>query len=373
MFGFNPERLKEIRVVRKMTLEELAINLGVTKQAISKYEHGKSIPSSETIIKMLKVLSVPRQYLNKNSIETINSSSVLFFRTASVTSKSDIDFADIESKWGYEVIVGLDSFEKIQSANIPCVDENLSIPEKTMLLRQFWNLGTSPIENMTSTLEKNGIFVFVVNSSTFTTDAYSRIINGIPIIVLNSHKGTSVRWRFNLAHELGHLILHRDITKEDFVRRAKEIEDEASLFASCFLMPPDSFGISVISPKIEHFLDLKKEWKVSIAAMIYHCGALWILDSRQTLALQMQLSKKWGRKNEPFDDEFVFELPKYLFNQSQKYILDKNSFEKFINIVRLPIGDVEQLCSLPEGYFSIYDINTSDDTISMVYGQLSLF
>ena len=374
MSGFNPERLKEIRVIRKMTLEELATNLGVTKQAVSKYEHGQSMPSNDTMCKILKVFDIPKQYLNKDTISVVGSNSILFFRTASVTSKTDIEIADIESKWGYEVLIGIDSFEKITSMNIPLIDEDLSISEKAMYLRQFWNLGSGPIENMTTLLETNGIFIFVVNSTKLNTDAYSRIINDTPIIVLNSHKGTSVRWRFSLAHELGHLVLHRNLSKKDFELRAKEIEDEASLFASSFLMPPDSFGNSVIAPKLDFLEDLKKEWKVSIAAMIYHCRNLGILNNRQTIALQMQLSKKWGRKSEPYDEKLAFESPEYLLFKFQEYVLDRNSFEKFFNIVRLPIEDVEQLCSLEEGYFSAYDIITNDEEASsMGYGQMSLF
>ena len=77
MPNFNPERFKEIRIVRKLTLDQLAASLGVTKQAISKYEHGKSIPSSETISKMLSIMDASRQYFTKKSAVLGKNSSAL--------------------------------------------------------------------------------------------------------------------------------------------------------------------------------------------------------------------------------------------------------------------------------------------------------
>jgi Zn-dependent peptidase ImmA (M78 family)/transcriptional regulator with XRE-family HTH domain len=374
MLEFNPRRLKEIRTVKKMTLNQLAAHIGVTKQAASKYELGKSIPSSETIDKICKIFDIPKHYLNKASVTLDNMNSTLFFRTASATTKAEIEFAEINSKWAYEVLLGFDSFESIPTMNLPAIEDTLSIPQKAVHLRQFWNLGTAPIENMTEILESNGIFVFVVNSAELHTDAYSRIINGIPVVVLNEHKGTAVRWRFSLAHELGHLVLHRYLTKTEFEIRSKEIENEASLFADNFLMPPDSFGNSVVLSKLEYFLNLKKQWKVSIAAMIYRCGQLGLFDNQKSAALRMQLSKKWGRKREPFDDEFAFEKPGFLFIRAQKYLADRNGFEQFNNAARLPIGIVEQLCALPEGYFSKNNINMPmEGLVPMEQKQLSLF
>ena len=374
MSGFNPERLKEIRIVRKMKLSQLAEELELTKQAVSKYELGKSIPSTEIINKMLNILGISRNYLTKNSVNINGASSSLFFRAASTTTETDRYYANIICKWGYEIVQGMNTFENIPDLNFPNFNEELTIPRKADYLRQFWNLGNMPIDNITSVLEANGIFVFIVNSSELHTDAYSKIINGIPIIILNEYKGTAVRWRFNLCHELGHLVLHKNLSATEFELNAERIEKEASLFARCFLMPEESFGNSVVNIRLEGFFELKREWKVSIAAILYSCKYLGIIDNNKYIALLKQLSKKGWRKQEPFDDEFEFEKPKYFHNYAEKYLTDKNNFEQFNNLVRLPIKDVERLCSLPEGYFIEY-INgiTRDDGDTIDYKQLSLF
>jgi Zn-dependent peptidase ImmA (M78 family)/transcriptional regulator with XRE-family HTH domain len=374
MSGFNPERLKEIRIVRKMKLTQLATKLGLTKQAVSKYELGKSMPSPEIINKMLNILNISRNYLTKDSIDLNRACSPLFFRTASTTTETDRYYANIICKWSYEILLGMNIFENIHDVNFPYFNKELTIPKKAAYLRHFWNLGNIPIDNITSVLEANGIFVFIVNSSELHTDAYSKIINGIPIIILNEYKGTAVRWRFSLCHELGHLVLHKNLSTTEFELNAERIEKEASLFASCFLMPEENFRNSVITTRLEDFLELKKIWKVSIAAMLYNCEYIGIIDNNEYIALQKQLSKKGWRKNEPFDDEFEFEKPKYFHHQVKIYLTDKNSFERFSNLVRLPIKDIMRLCSIPEGYFTEYIngvIRIDGDTTN--YRQLSLF
>ena len=348
MSGFNPNRLREIRIVRHMTLDRLAGLLGITKQAVSKYEHGRSIPSPDVLDKMLWTLKVPRAYLVKDDILLGCGSSALFFRAMRSTPRGNAEYADIISRWCYEILCGIDIYKESRFA-FPDVDAELTIQEKAVRLRQQWDMGTLPIPNMTALLEKNGFYVFIIDSAELKTDAYSRIINDIPIIVLNKNKGTAVRQRFSLAHELGHLILHRGLSETDFTARSDDLEREANLFAEHFLMPADRFGNSVMMPKLECFVSLKKTWGVSVAAMIYHCGQIGLIDSRRTKLLQMQMSKQGWNKNEPLDDKIAFEVPRQLIDQQ---ITDINSFAAFYDIVRLPTDEIERLCSLPEGCFS---------------------
>lgn len=183
MGGFNPDRLKEIRTVRKLTLKQLADCVGVTKQAVYKYERGLSIPSSEIIEKILIYLNVPRNYLNKESISPVGINSTLFFRTSKSTKRIEKDFADIQSRWGYESLWGINLFEPLPPLNLPVFAAEQSIPEKVSFLRNYWGIGTAPVENLIALLEKNGIFIFIIDTSEFHIDAYSRIINDIPVIV----------------------------------------------------------------------------------------------------------------------------------------------------------------------------------------------
>lgn len=376
MPGINPNRLREMRVVRNMTLEKLADVLGVTKQAVSKYEHGKSIPPSDAVDKMLAVLKMPRKYLLKESVEFNNICSPLFFRASSSTTKGHMEYADVVSRWGYEVVCEIDNHP--QNYMDFSVSEKLSIPEKAMELRKQWGIATLPIKNLTDLLEQRGVYIFTIDSAELEIDAYSRIINGVPIIVLNKHKGTSVRWRFNLAHELGHLVMHKDLSDWEFSYRNSEIEQEAHLFAEYFLMPSGSFESSIIAPKLDYFVQLKEEWGVSIGAMIYHCGQIGMIDLRKVKTLQIQMSALGWKKTEPLDDKIEFEMPQKISRLISNQITDEDSFIRFYDRVCLPVDEIERICSLPEGLLTGYDTSAAENqsttqAIQRDFEQLTLF
>ena len=60
--NFN-ERLKKTREKRKMSLEDLASKVGITKQAIFKYEKGFMSPQPVVLAEIAKALEVSTDYL----------------------------------------------------------------------------------------------------------------------------------------------------------------------------------------------------------------------------------------------------------------------------------------------------------------------
>lgn len=93
--------------------------------------------------------------------------------------------------------------------------------------------------------------------------------------------------RFSGAHELGHLILHRDqLLKENLLTKDKGIEHEATIFAVEFLMP--SLGVEEIFHKIvgvepksvnaKHVVRMHHYFKVSYKAMLKRLVYLNLCD-----------------------------------------------------------------------------------------------
>lgn len=64
------ERIKTLREKYGYTQEELAQRLGLTKNAISLYEHGKRNPSIETLEALCDIFNVTMDYLTGNSDTT---------------------------------------------------------------------------------------------------------------------------------------------------------------------------------------------------------------------------------------------------------------------------------------------------------------
>ena len=117
--------------------------------------------------------------------------------------------------------------------------------------------------------------------------------NGTPIIGINALHHPN-RQRFTLAHEAGHLVLHRaEITRQIHVDKGfpmlmrnvasatgiNEMEIEANFFAAELLMPEQFLARSLQGQSFDiddegAISTLAKEYKVSTAAMRFRLGNL---------------------------------------------------------------------------------------------------
>jgi len=105
-------------------------------------------------------------------------------------------------------------------------------------------------------------------------DGLSRtpVSSGRPLILIGTDKGSAVRWRFDVAHEIGHVLLHSRLQvsalrSEDL----KLVERQAHRFAGAFLLPLDTFAEDCFAASLDVMRSLKPKWKVSIATMIVRC------------------------------------------------------------------------------------------------------
>ena len=170
--------------------------------------------------------------------------------------------------------------------NVP--DYRGATPEAAALsLRQLWGLGERPIKNMVHLLEANGICVFSLAENCVEVDAYSVWRGPRPFIFLNMGK-SGERRRFDAAHELAHLVLHRHGSPNGV-----EAEKEAHAFAGAFLMPTASIkAIGRVIPILDYILQLKKRWIVSTAAMTLRLHEVGHLTYYHYNRLFVELSRK---------------------------------------------------------------------------------
>ena len=171
-----------------------------------------------------------------------------------------------------------------------------------------------PISSVVSLLEANGITVCRCGIEGETVEAFSFWNGNRPFVVLASEKTAAARSRFDAAHELGHLILHRWIGADELEdpKILKLIEREADRFASAFLLPRKSFPSEIFTTRLDAFVSLKKRWRVSIQAMVYRCKQLGVFDEDQVTNLYKQISARRWRTHEPLDDELPLEQPRRL-------------------------------------------------------------
>ncbi len=322
--GIVGARIREARISRAMSITELAEKVGLTKQAISQYELEINKPSSDTIEKFEKILKYPKSFFTQTLKENFSmDSNIAFFRSNKNISCKEKDAASIKINILSEAFEKVEKYLDFPSVNIPEINCEENIDKLVKKIREFWNLGNGPINNVIEILQDNGFVITRLSVGSKKVDAFSKWCNGRPYIILGDDKKSAVRSRFDACHELYHLIAHIDMNTALLNKSREEIEKEADYFAGSFLMPTESFVKDICSISLDNFISLKKKWKVSIASIIVRCQQLGLISENQSLYLWRQMASRGYRTKEPFDDIIIPEKP-YMLKQGIKLLVDNN-------------------------------------------------
>ena len=304
-------------------MTELADETGISKQSLSLYANGGNVPPFDNVIKIARVLEFPTDFFMSEDLCTVSTGNTYFRSQASATKKSrNAQKIKLEyvSKM-YEVILNYMNVPELNlpdttGINIPDdiadVDSEQAIKEiekLSKLVREYWNLGNGPIDNLQYVLQSNGIIVTGFRDVDIGIDAFSQqiTIDGKMVYIIALSIGTKPieRLRFDMAHELGHILMHtwgednEEISKDEFNVREKQ----ANMFASALLLPKETFSksISAYPTNIDYYLALKKKWKVSMQAMMYRTRQLDIISANQFQYMMRIMSKNRYRTHEPGD------------------------------------------------------------------------
>lgn len=367
-----PYRIRQARTSRRMSISDLSEMLEVSKQLVSQYETGKTSPSMGKLNEISKILQYPVSFFYKPIPKNESASSIVFFRSNKTAKVKSKNAAKEKMEIFCEIVSYLENYVNLPETNLPKMEyENedlmpLSVEEienYAIGLRKAWGLGVGPIDNLMVEVQKNGIHVSKISLKLEKIDAFSVWMNNKPYIFLNDDKNTNARIRFDIAHELGHLLMHADYyTNEDFEKSPikEKLELEANMFAGAFLMPGQTFEKDVFSSSIDHFIQLKYKWKASIASMIYRCEALGILSNNQIKYLKDQMTKRSYWRREPLDNEMPVEKP-FMCKQAIQLLLENNILTP--GQISEDIGcypeEIEEYCYLPKGTLKV-KTNTSN-------------
>ena len=287
---FNPRRLALARRRRGLKKTELAQAVGLTAKSIMNYEAGE-VPSPGTLSLICRALEFPEQFFYGEDIEDIDPSAVSFRSMARMTAaKRD------EALGQGSICVHLNEWFTKRFAMPPAAVPNIGLatPEAAAsIVRTEWGLGVQPVSNMIHLLESKGVRIFSLSVKAREVDAFSMWKGETPFIMLNVQK-SSEHSRFDAAHELGHLVLHRNGAPT-----GKEAEGEANRFASAFLMPDaDVLAHTQRNPGIASLIQWKKRWGVSLGALNYRMHQLDMTTEYHYRSLCIEISSIGGRTAE---------------------------------------------------------------------------
>ena len=290
---FNPTRLTWARRRRGMTKTHLAASIGVNLRSVSAYETGEFNPEHDRLVAIVHTLKFPQDFFFGDDIEepAIDTAS---FRSLSKMTARQRDTALGSGAVAMLLNEWIEARFDLPKPDVPDLGRDANAESAAAAVRQSWGLGELPIKNMVHLLESKGVRVYSLAIDAVEVDAFSMWRRNLPIVFLNTLKSAE-HGRFDAAHELGHLVLHRHAAPN-----GQQAEQDANAFASALLMPPAS--VCAHAPHfatIDNLMLLKKVWGVSLAAMIYRLHKLDLLSEWHYRKLYIEISSRGYRKKEP--------------------------------------------------------------------------
>ncbi|MGE0875207.1 MAG: helix-turn-helix domain-containing protein [Burkholderiales bacterium] len=342
------ERIKQARKAAGLSLRALADQAGITAMAISKYEGGKSTPSSRVLLELSKALGVRTEYFFRPVKIELQE---MKHRKHSRLPKKALDQIEGDVKEQLERFIELEQLlpnGPVQAFKLP---ENLPASIATLDeveavardLRKSWDLGVDPIPVLTDMLEERGIKVFQSQAINDRFDGMAATVDGIPVVVVG-RGWPGDRQRFTLAHELGHLVLQG--------RLAPGVEEEAAAnrFAGAFLAPEEEVRKELGEKRVwlepRELEVLKKAYGLSMQGWMHRAKDLGILPDAHYVEMRKFFSSRGWNKTEP-GEQYVSERPQ-LFDQLVYRALaqDLISESKAAELLRMPLTEFQRKRSM---------------------------
>lgn len=360
-----PGRLRDARIAKRLNQAELGEAIGKTRQAISAYELGEKAPEGATLAAIMLVLDQPLAYFTAPDRGGFGDFGPRFFRAVGPETKRRNLMCDAYASWEVQIARYIDDLVNYPPVVLPALTPTdqggayteEEIEEAAAECRKLWGLGYGPLSNVLSLAEGKGIIAARLRIEGEGVEAFSFWNGARPFIFLASEKESAARARFDVAHEIGHLVLHRGVGLEDLEdpKTLRRIEAEANRFAGALLLPRESFPNEVFTTRLDAFVELKARWKVAIQAMVYRCKDLAIFDEYQITNLYKQISTRKWKTKEPLDDpsRYPLEQPKLLKQAVEMLVTMGRKRPEDLQIdLALAPRVIETLCNLDEGLFS---------------------
>lgn len=357
--NFVPERLTQALAARGFSATELAARIGVTNTTISRWRNAAQIPSGPMLEAVAQELRVSAEWLTR---PLRNATSKPNFRGSVAQLKPERSLLNARLDWLEEVANQFEQYVDYPDVKIPSIEaKRLSeittgcIESAADACRKAWGLSDGPVGDILLLLENAGAIIAREETGIANIEGLSAwSAAGRPLVLLCADKGNAYRSRFDAAHELGHLVLHRYIEAPGDAASHKLMEQQAHRFAGAFLLPARGFGAEVFTPvSLQGLLFLKQRWGASVAAMIMRLRAMEIISEDDYLRLIKHRSAKWGNRQEPNDDDRAPEEPRLLKRTMDLLVREGIiSPEALPSMLGISARDVESLLALPFGQLS---------------------
>jgi Zn-dependent peptidase ImmA (M78 family)/DNA-binding XRE family transcriptional regulator len=288
------QRIKQARKANNMSLRKLAEKAEISAMAISKYERDLDMPSSGVLLRLAQTLGVPIDFFFRP--KTISVQLQAYRKHVALGTKVQEAIQMRIQEW-LERYLEVESYfpDEERAISLPAytIQSKDQVEDVALELRKNWNVGLDPIENLTQLLEDRGIKVGLVSGFEHF-DACTFIADGIPVIVSKAELPGD-RQRFNLGHELGHLILD--------VKEGVDPESACHRFVGAFLVPAQvarfELGSRRTTLDVNELYLLKHKYGMSMQAWIFRAKDLGIISENAAARLFHRFRVNGWHRQEP--------------------------------------------------------------------------
>ncbi|WP_040704033.1 helix-turn-helix domain-containing protein [Nocardiopsis salina] len=298
---FDGGRLTLARNLAGLRKNALAAAIGKSPTAVAAYENGAKRPAATTVAELSLALQVDPGFFLPRPGKANPAGTPPHFRSLRSTTQLARDQAHAYGQLVVDVAAGIERHVEFPERDLPAYpiageEPDHGAPEEAAsCLRKDWNLPEGPVGHLVRLAENHGCLVVFTPRGTAKVDAYSFDTLQRPVVLLNPLKDDYFRQRFDVAHELGHLVMHLDAEPGGRV-----VENQANRFASELLMPADQI-IDQLPPRADWKIlqRLKQYWNVSLQALLFRARTLGVMGEVTYRNAVVSLSQKGWRRSEP--------------------------------------------------------------------------
>ncbi|PVU82930.1 hypothetical protein DDP54_07835 [Cellulomonas sp. WB94] len=290
-----------VRDAKGLSQRELATLADVNQSTISKAENGLAELKGDTLRHVAHALDCPVELLTHPTPQLGLDVSCLHNRRRSsrltAVAKNKIQALAHLSRLSIEQIM---DGQPVTPVTLPRVAQ-LDAPdpvEIAAIVREHLRLPAGPVKDLVGALENAGVVVFERPLGSTAQDAVSswpQTPGRVPMLVVNGGLSGD-RQRFTIAHELGHLVMHR--------LPGDDQEAQADLFAASLLAPPEEIRpdlAGLTTAQFRRLVELKPKWGMSIAALIRRAYDIDEISDRQYREFQLRLNRLGWKTSEPIE------------------------------------------------------------------------
>lgn len=339
------KQLTFAREYRGLTQKALSAAIsGLSQSNLSKYEKGIESLSEETVERIMLYLNFPIKFLNLNINNDVENKHYRKKASINAASRKQIDRTVSLIAYCFD---WMSDFVELPDYTLGDYDleQGISPSEVARQIRRQCKLGVAPIKDICTILEKNGVFIYFWDCPYEDFDGVSLITdNGFRLIIVNKIRSND-RIRWTLAHELGHSLMHENITL--FVNENRNKEDEANEFAAELLLPESETKSSFVNIKMSQLSSFKTYWLTSMGAIVQRAKQLGCISNEKYKLLRIEFSRNRWNKKEPIS---VYLDKPTIFNKMYDLIVNTLHYnmETMVETMGIPTDILNEFFARPK-------------------------